>query len=151
MTEAAPLPTEFPDAEAALDDVATFAMARVNLPIAGEVRFTVDAEGDRIDVSVRVAFSVPGREGGFIHGATIGVTPVLGDGLRVWGDLLGTALGVEVAEADFAAAVERIAAEVVACARRCVAEIPEGGIVDPPETPFEIRRWSGLGAESATR
>ena len=104
-----------------------------------------EPEHDSIRMSLAVTYDSPSR-GGCVFRASGGVEPLLGEnGVTVWGDLLGSALGCSADPDALAGAVAAVADLVVRLADRCRAALPDDAhLAEHP--PWVTARGSGTTA-----
>ena len=105
----------------------------------------VEPEHDSIRISLSVTYDSPTR-GGHVFQSSGAVEPLLGEnGVTVWGDLLGSALGCSADPDALAGAVAAVAAVVVRLADRCRAALPDdAALAEHP--PWVTARGSGTTA-----
>ena len=138
MTGAAPYPTEFPDRETAFSSAATFAMARLRVRPIGAVEFEILAEHNTVMISIVGELEYPGGERG-VFGSSRRSDPIFPGGApEAVGEFFGTTIGIEIPEADFAAAVERLAKDISDLAEWSASVRSPRERPIPPETPYSF-------------
>ena len=137
MTAPLRYPTEFANRRIAFETAATFAMGRLRAPAHGEVVFDCRPDENAIVLSIVGRTETP--EGSIArYGSTVRLASVFPGGLPDGGGELFAAFGISVAEADFGAAVERLAESVSAFAERSAGWRSPVERLIPPETPYSF-------------